>query len=324
MSSIIFDHCISNPPYQNDASTERNNTAHNIFHHFYLYGYDTASITTMIFPAGRWMQRSARGGYIANDLYPIVDSIDWYPNSKKDKVFTTAIIHDGVCVASSDASITSNGTIVHNGLRFDRPRGGDIYPLSREGSILVGNILGKYDKFVIDRKESTTVFDLPSRYTEYYRDELVNVDESTPDTVVAYVANDTHGSAKRVERRYIPRGHVQWDSHNEALFKRYKVVTSQGNCAKTPEYTSYSVLDKDTVTGNSWVIVGSFDTLEEAENYKKYLDAPIVRLLLAESKGGKSKCWGYFVPDLGDYTNNNTVVQWEQPLDDQLEKLFNS
>ena len=78
------------------------------------------------------------------------------------------------------------------------------------------------------------------------------------------------------------------------------------------------------IVGESWTVIGSFDTYESADNYVKYLNTDIVKLLLRESSGGKSKTWGYFVPDLEDYSNDNPYIDFNKNIEDQLYSLFTS
>lgn len=106
------------------------------------------------------------------------------------------------------------------------------------------------------------------------------------------------------------------------IYSKYKVCAVKEAGAYSDSAT-YRVVGNNTVIGESWYIFGLFNTEQEAINYKKYLDTKTVRKLLSESKGGKMKTWGHFVPDLEDYTSRNPHIDWDKPLDPQLYKLFN-
>lgn len=319
MQRCLFDNVISNPPYQVDTSTDRQSTASNIFHLFYHQSVQLCDNVVMIFPAGRWMQRAFRGMVAAECIYPTVHHCDVYHNDGSRRVFPNVTLHDGVSVVRS--GVLDNPYVVLDGVVVNRPDASGILPMSSTGATMMRQ--HKFTDMLISRKCPTTLFRVPSRYMERNMDMLASLTDAD-DVVTAYIANEKPGSAKRVVRTVIPREDVHFDDISTEVFHSYKVVTSQGNASKKPEETTYSVIEKDTAVGTSWVIVGYFPTEEEAHNYKRYLDSGFVRALLADSKGGKYGKWGYFVPDLGDYTDNNPDVDFSLDLDQQLITLFAS
>ena len=321
---MLFDYCVSNPPYQMDKSTGKNNTADNIFHLFYQYGIDFTHQVIMIFPGGRWMQRSSRGNKAAHVIYPTVNTIDWYPNGDEKnitKVFPGVIIHDGVCIVTGSHNIEKHNKLLLNGIEFDRPGEKDILPLNIDYSFLVKKTAHMFDKTINIRRYSRSAFGLRSYYSERNPDKLSKIQDEHYDTPV-WMANSSKGTSKRVELFYIPHDEISWSADNEKVFYHYKVVASQASASKTPESCTYVVIDNNTAVGESWVVVGDFLTKEEAINYKKYLDTNVVKKLFSLSKGGKLMTWGYFIPDLEDYTSNNPHIDWSKPLDPQLYKLF--
>lgn len=72
--------------------------------------------------------------------------------------------------------------------------------------------------------------------------------------------------------------------------------------------------------GKTYMVVKSFDSLEEAENFSKYMNTEFFVLLssLAYRKNGFANT----VPDLVDYSNNNKDINWSEPLNEQLYKIF--
>ena len=328
---VLFDYCVSNPPYQMDKSTGKNNSADNIFHLFYQYGIDFTHQVIMIFPGGRWMQRSSRGNKAAHVIYPTVNTIDWYPNGDEKnitKVFSGIRIPDGVCIVTGSSNAVTDSDILLNGIHFERPDDQGILPLTCWMSRVAYRILQQYDDRAVHHKQPVTLFDVPTYYSEKNPDKACILEDTASknmmdDPIVAYIANSNRGTSKRVDPHWLESSAVDWDDKRLDAFHTYKVCVAQAGAGKDPANTAYYSIDKDTVIGNSWVVVGMFDTKQEADNYRNYVDTKTVRALLNESKGGKSKKWGYFVPYLEDYTSRNPHIDWDKPLDPQLYKLFN-
>lgn len=318
---MIFDYTIGNPPYQVDKTTESNNNANNIFHLFYMQGYDQSENCTVIFPAGRWMQRSVKGAQAAQQIYPTVKHINFYPNSVErntQPVFPSVKVTDGVCIVKGDHDSCNH--VVLGETVFRRPGETEILPLGISLPSVAVKTITHFDKSISTRKLPRAFFGLLSHFTERNPDKVYTGEFQG--SVVAYLANANKGVSKRVEKFYIDKDSVQWDSSREEVYGHYKVCAPQAMVSKHPQITKYKVVESDAVVGESWIIVGHFATEEEAVNYSRYLDTNIVRLLLNESKGGKTKTWGYFVPDLGDYTSGDSLINWDEPLEKQLYDVF--
>lgn len=318
----LFTYTVSNPPYQMDASNEFNNAANNIFHRFYESGIILSDETIMIFPGGRWMQRAAKSRQASNVIYPTVKTIDWYPNSSEkgiNKVFDSVDIPDGVCIVTG-SDYNKKDFIELNGYSMEKPGESEIIPLSTKGTLIVKKVFDNFDHFIIQQKMPSMLFGLRTYYVERNQDKCSS-HKTDKYNISAWLANKEKGASKRVEEFFINKKEIQWDKKKEEMFHKYKVCSSKES-GKRPDMSNYTVVNNNTVIGESWVIFGAFDTKKEAYNYKKYLDSNIIKILLSESKGGKLKTWGYFVPDLGDYTDNNPDIDWSKPLDPQLYKLF--
>lgn len=315
-NDVLFDHCVSNPPYQKDTGSKNNNTANNIFHLFYQQAGNTSSVLTMIFPGGRWMQKSSKGIQAANIIYPTVDKIYWYPNDSIGKVFTNVEIPDGVSIVLSHSGSASVITV--NDVWVPRPTGKDILPLSQNAIKIVDSL--PLENTIQRRKMPDKFYGLRTYYVERNPDKVSK--NPVSGYMKAFLANDNKGTNKRVEEYWLNPVDVTWNDTNRKVFEQYIVCTSGAGIVKNPSGAHYRVINKNILLGESWVIVGSFDTRIEAENYKKYLDSSFVKFLLRESQGGKSRTWGVFVPDLEDYTSSNPNIDWNGSLDKQLCSLF--
>jgi len=323
-----FDFVISNPPYQlNEDNGSSNNTAENIFHLFYLSSYAIGKTISMIFPGGRWMQRSTRGNEAANAIFPTVNSIDWYPNGDEkgiQKIFPGIRISDGVSIVSAENG-KNNAFVKVNGFELERPNSIGIVPLSGGMASIIEKTQHKSTRAIIHRRQSRALFGLPSYYTERFSGNVASIEEGLnglTNPTKAMLANTAIGTAKKVKEYWINKDVIKWTTLNSRIYENYKVCGADGATGKNPELTTYRVVPNEYIVGESWRVVGDFKTQEEAQNYQKYLSTSFSRKLLAESKGGKNKTWGYFVPDLEDYTDNNPDIDWRLPLDPQLYKLF--
>ena len=322
----LFDYVVSNPPYQLDASTAVNNTATNIFHKFYEQGLKSGENIIMIFPGGRWIQRSSKAGEAARTIYDTVLTIDWYPNADEKnvrKVFDGIRIPDGVCIVTANGNKADNITL--NGVSFKRPEGNEILPLTNKGATIARKVFNKFDYFVNTNKKPVTFFDIPTHFAEKNPDNAIVADkynDDFKDAIPAWIANDNARSGKRVLLHYIPRDVIQWNDKREKGLEKYKVCAPQAVAGKDPKTVKYKLVESGVAVGNSWVILNMFDTREEASNFIKYLNSKTARFLVEESKGGKYKTWGYFIPDLLDYTEHNENIDWDSDIDSQLFELF--
>lgn len=227
-------------------------------------------------------------------------------------------IPDGITIVTCNH--IDNTIIKHNGIEISKPKADGILPLTKTGTMLISSI-EQYPHRIQERKHKDKLYGLRTFYVERNPE---HVSKTRKDNYIkGYLANDKKGIAKRVEEYWIDKDVVIWDKINSEIYSHYKVVASAAGIVKNPSKINYKLLPPHTIVGESWVVVGHFTTIEEALNYKKYLDTNIIRILLRESQGGKSKTWGCFVPDLEDYTNNNTNIDWNNPLEPQLYRMFN-
>ena len=322
---VLFDYCVSNPPYQMELNNGYNNATVNIFHRFYAYGLSCCNDVRMIFPGGRWMQQAHRGREAADIIFPTVDSIRWYPHGNDSgvtRVFPGVYIPDGVVVVSGCKN-QNNKIFLLNGIWFPYiDNNSTVLPLTSTGVSIMRKLYNRYDHYLIDKKQSTTVFGLRSFFVERNPGKVADTQTDYYNTK-AWLTDDNKGTRKRVRKYFINSGLIDWDKKNiTKIYSKYKVCAVKEAGAYSDSAT-YRVVGNNTVIGESWYIFGLFNTEQEAINYKKYLDTKTVRKLLSESKGGKMKTWGHFVPDLEDYTSRNPHIDWDKPLDPQLYKLFN-
>lgn len=322
-----FDYAISNPPYQQSIAGEmtkgKNGFVVNIFHEIYHTGKSIAENVTIIMPGGRWMQRSTGCQTMADYFFSVADTITWFPNGKEDnvhRIFDSVMINDGVAIVESFSH--SLQTLQLNGVERPRPARDEILPLRHHAVSILDKVTQQYTQNIQHRKSGRMVFGFASNWVEKHPELVSKTADTFENPIGAYLGNAISGSGKRVEHFWIDRNTVDWTPERLATFGAWKVVGTQGNVSKDPAKTHYFLVEPDHVIGESWLVVGAFDTKEEAVNYQQYISSKFARYLLRESQGGKIRAWGTFVPDLGDYTAANPVMDWSKSLDPQLYTVF--
>jgi hypothetical protein len=323
-----FSAIASNPPYQSIVSLRDgvDDSAQDVYHYFYEISVTLSDYTSMIFPGGRWMQRSGGRESVSDLIFSTVKSIDWYPNGAEPGVpqlFENAYIADGLSIVLASNKIEES--IILNGRVVPRPKKDEILPLQKELSSIVGKALEFSAVNVNAKKSSVGLFGFDTSWVELHPNEVLPItSDPIPFTkpLKAFLGNATPGVAKRVEEYWIDESSIEWNDNKRQMLSRWKVVGTQGKVSKAPNRVNYQVIDNEHVVGSTWVILGNFLTKIEAVNYWSYISSKTVRKLLEASKGGKTARWGSFVPDLEDYTDSNPNIDWSLPLDPQLYNLF--
>jgi len=323
-----FDYCVSNPPYQEEKTARKGaiSTTIDIFPYFYDLGIKISYKMSMIFPGGRWIQKSSKCVWIADLIYPTVNKIWWHPNgdekiSKNEKIFPNVRIMDGISIVYVDSE---SEKFELNGVSFNRPKKNEILPMHKELTSIAQKGVSFGEGTCKTKKASSDFFKIRSFWAERNPEKVSLIEDGDvfKKSVKAWLGNSTPGSGKKVVEYYMDYYSVDWTSARLKMFKKWKVVGSQGHVSKQPEVAKYHVVDNEHLVNETWMIFGNFDTEEEAINYQKYLSSKTGKTLLKASSGGKLGQWGAFMPDLDDYSSNNKNINWNKPLDPQLYKLF--
>ena len=217
-------------------------------------------------------------------------------------------------------------TLSLNGIRFYRPKDKEILPLTHDGSMMVKKIFENNNYTTItDRKFPRCLFGLRSYFAHRHPDKVSLYDNGRGnliDPIEGIIADDKPGVKKRMKHHYIEKDCVNFTDTSVEVFHSWKVCANTSDLSKRAYKVNYTIVDPNMIVGETWTIVGHFGTVKEAENYKKYLSSSTVKMLLKESVGGKAKTWGFFVPDLENYSDDNLDIDFNNPLDDQLKELF--
>ena len=271
-TKMKFDAVVGNPPYQvisHDGPQAAQ--AKPVYHHFVNIGKKlNPTYVSMIMPA-RWYAGGMGMGEFRESMLSdthlsiIVD----FPKSRD--CFPTVDIAGGICYMLRNVN--------HNGKCFVCNREGkkidnDIRALN-EFSIFIRNNTGVHiiRKLDIENNLSQIVypispFGLPTN--------TIGTTKESPNNVVLISSKG---------RSYISRDII----NNKKLMSQYKVMIGQLNpdrggvsntSAGSNVTTKVSVLSPNEVTTATYIILGGFDSKEEAENYASYIKTKFVRFLI--------------------------------------------
>ena len=337
-TSMKFDYVIGNPPYQEQTTSVVPKTngqvrSKSIFQYFQIEADKIATkASVLIYPGSRWIHRSGKG--MADfGLKQINDvtlrRIDFYPNSKE--VFPGPVaIADGVSIVLKekekqtprfDYVYHNNGECVS--LEMDNP-GETLIPLNPSDAVIVN----KVEQFVNDNKldylhgkilsqklfgiESDFVESNPNKVREYVSDADVDFSHE-----IKMFTNDKAGKKGRAKWFVADRNVV---STSVKYIDEWQVVVSSANAGGQKRDNQIEIIDNHSAFGRARVALSSFTTKQEAVDFYNYARTYLVRFMFLMTDEALTSL-GKRVPDLMDYTENNPIIDFSAPLDNQLYQL---
>lgn len=335
MGKKLFDYVIGNPPYQEEtdiiSKTNGQLRRKSIFHFFQMAADEmTGKCSVLIYPAGRWIQKSGRGMKKFGDQQlndKRLSKIIYYPNAKE--VFPTTDIGDGISIVIKNHAKEKLGfkyIILQNGNEetFEVPNpGDDAMPLNPDYL----EVMKKIDSFakefnlssLHERIFSQKLFGIESDFVSKNPDKVsVLEDDSQIDfsKQIKLFTNDRAGKAGRAKWYIVNTDCIKVNSD---LIHKWKVVVSSANAGGQKRDNQLAIFDNNSVFGRARLALGIFDTEAEAHNFYLYMKSYFARfafLLTDENLG----TLGMKVPDLMNYKSNQ-LVNFDLPLDEQLFSL---
>lgn len=331
-----FSVIIGNPPYQEETSgvSEKNGqkSVKNIFQYFQEDANKVANdIVTLIYPGGRWIHRFGKGMAEfglkqINDVH--LKQVEFYPDS--NEVFDNVAIADGITIVTMDFSKKEPGFIykyTQNGkseiIHMKNP-GDQLMPLDPKDIKIVNNI----DDFVSNNKLQylhdavlpRSLFNIESSFAEDHPDQVIPYtgQDYNKSKYIKLFTNDKAGKAGRATWFVAKRDVIK---KNTEFIDKYKVVVSSANAGGQKRDNQLEIMPAGTAFGRARVALRSFDTLKEAENFKKYVASYFIRytfLMTDEALSSLAKR----VPDLNDYSDNSQYLDFNKEIDPQLTKLM--
>lgn len=332
-----FDVIIGNPPYQEETAKKKTKngqkTRTNIFQHFQEEADKIAQDSVvLIYPGKRWLHRSGKGlkkfGLDQiND--PHLSALTFYPNATE--VFENVNISDGITIVTKDMRKEKPGFTY----TFIKGNHKESIKMSAPGNQLIlldpqdAKVMDKIDRFVKKNKldylhehiTPRTLFGIESNFAQENPDkvELFNGQKYDKSKYIKLFTNDKAGKAGRATWFLALRNVID---KNSDLVDKYKVVVSSANAGGQKRDNQLEIMPAGTAFGRSRVALRVFNTLKEAQNFKKYVASYFIRytfLMTNEDLSSLAKR----VPDFINYSDNNQYLNFNGDIDSQLSKLMN-
>lgn len=332
--NMKFNAIVGNPPYQEvvdqKESTNGQKVSISIFQYFQTISEKIGKYTALIYPGSRWIHRSGKGLEkfgLAQMNDPHLALLEFFPCSKD--IFKDVAIADGLSIVLKNMEKNECGftykysvdgkviTIQANNL------GNDMFSLNPQDNEIIKRLDNAIKSFgclhdsILPRNlfsiESDFVEKNPSLVKEYNDGDYYN-----PETEIKLFTNDKAGKSGRA-RWYIADKNVI-TSGSEYLNK-WKVIVSSANAGGQKRSNQIAIVDNHSAFGRSRVALKTFSTEKEAYNFFKYATSEIIRfafLMTDESLTSLAKK----VPDLLDYTDENSFIDYNEDINIQLYKLF--
>ena len=337
--NMKFDAVISNPPYQAESETKKiggQPPRTNIFHHFQLIADECVkSVDIMIYPGKRWLHQSGKGlkqfGYNQiNDK--TLESIDYYINA--NDIFDDSQIDDGISIVKKNKKKSiEKFEYSYYSKNNEQP---EVVSLELPGNNLISlnpfneKIVNKLIKFVNKNnlpmlKESIlprTLFGIESSFAEENANKVKLLNEKAVvnyDKNIKLLTNDKSSSAGRA-RWYIADLNVISKDKLNYLNEWQVVVSSAHPGGQDGRDWQLEIIDNHSAFGRARVALKSFKTEKEAKNFYKYVSSDIIRFAFLMSDEALTSL-AKVVPDIGDYTNKNKLVNFGKDIDEQLMDL---
>lgn len=325
---------VGNPPYQEVvAKVETANgqkRSSSIFQYFQTISDRISRYVTLIYPGARWIHRSGKGmdefGLTQmND--PHLMLLKFFPDSTD--VFEEVGIADGLSIVLKDTKKTYSGFIYIYSLHGNKScveaqcPGEGLFHLNPDDSKIVASLDKVISEFGMlhDSVLSQKLFSIESDFVEKNPDlvrEYNDGDIFNPDTEIKLFTNDKAGKSGRA-RWYIAGRDVITTGVDQ--LNRWKVIVSSANAGGQKRSNQIAIVDNHSAFGRSRVALKTFATEQEARNFFKYATSELIRfafLLTDESLTSLAKK----VPDLGDYSDTNGIIDYSGDVNAQLYQYF--
>lgn len=335
---VKFDVVVGNPPYQEGTTNElmrsgQQQRVRNVFQDFQLLADSVSKrYSCLIYPGGRWIHRSGKGmvefgksQINSSSLAKLV----YYPQA--NEIFKDVAIADGISIVIKDYKKDTNEFIyVYSVGGKDE----ELVMYSPGDRLIIldpknTRIVNKIEKFISDNNLSIMadssvinqkLFQIESDFVEKnphkvspYSGQKINYEQK-----IKLLANDKAGKTGRATWFVADRDSIKV---NVELIDKWKVVVSSANAGGQKRDNQLEVLDNHSAFGRSRIALKVFDTKDEAQNFYEYMKSYVIRFTFLMTDESLSSL-GKVVPDLGDYSDSNMLVDFTKDIDEQLIKLL--
>ena len=193
---------------------------------------------------------------------------------------------------------------------------------TNDGSIIskVNSFVNKkHLQFMFDRVLPRTLYGIESNFVE---ENPLKVTELTDGYIlkpneIKLFANDKAGKAGRSKWYVADKSIIE--SGKEYL-SEWQVVVSSANAGGQKRDNQIEIIDNHSAFGRSRVALGSFKTEKEAVNFYHYCKTTLIRFMFLMTDEALTSL-GKKVPDIMDYSDQNTLVDFQKDLNPQLYTL---
>lgn len=340
MGKKLFDYVIGNPPYQQESKDSKPKSngqkpMTNIFQYFQEAADKiTNKSSVLIYPGGRWIHQSGKGMKIfgkkqINDKSLSV--IEFHPEAS-ELFGNAASLSDGLTIVTKNFNKTSTGfTYIYSskGEKFsiheDNP-GDKLIPLDPRDL----PIEEKIDKIVKEKQWGflhdailpRSLFPIDSNFVEENPDKVVKYDASLKNIdytqKVKLFTNDKAGKSGRATWFIANRDVI---TKNANYISEWQVVVSSANAGGQKRDNQLEIIDNHSAFGRSRLALRSFHTEKEAQNFYNYVKSYFIRYAFLLTDEALTSL-GKEVPDIGNYTDSNGILDFSKNIDNQLCEIF--
>ena len=340
MGKKLFDFVIGNPPYQKESSDSVSKSngqkpMTNIFQYFQNAADKlTEDTSVLVYPGGRWIHQSGKGMQNfgkeqINDKHLSV--VEFYPDAS-ELFGDAASLSDGITIVTKNHKKKTAGfTYIYSSknekftVHMDNP-GDELIPLDPHDLPIERKInagMKKHDlPFLHDAILPRSLFPIESDFVENNPSKVIKYDGTDEGidfaTEIKLFTNDKAGKAGRATWFVANRDVI---TKNAEYITQWQVVVSSANAGGQKRDNQLEIIDNHSAFGRSRLALRSFNTYEEAKNFYNYVNSYFIRytfLLTDEALASLAK----EVPDLQDYTNDNSLIDFNKEIDGQLCQLF--
>lgn len=336
VKEMKFDAIVGNPPYQEETAQAQSTTngqapRTNVFQYFQMISDElSCGAISLIYPGARWIHRFGKG-LAQFGLNQINDKtlvrVDFYQDA--NEIFKDVAIADGITVVYKNKSKAGDGFeyVYHRGnetiaVHMDYP-GEQLLPLNPNDGSIISKVNSFVDKkhlqFMFDRVLPRTLYGIESNFVE---ENPLKVTELTDGYIlkpneIKLFANDKAGKAGRSKWYVADKSIIE--SGKEYL-SEWQVVVSSANAGGQKRDNQIEIIDNHSAFGRSRVALGSFKTEKETVNFYHYCKTTLIRFMFLMTDEALTSL-GKKVPDIMDYSDQNTLVDFKKDLNPQLYAL---
>lgn len=336
VKEMKFDAIVGNPPYQEETAQAQSTTngqapRTNVFQYFQMISDElSCGAISLIYPGARWIHRFGKG-LAQFGLNQINDKtlvrVDFYQDA--NEIFKDVAIADGITVVYKNKSKDGDGFeyVFHRGnetiaVHMDYP-GEQLLPLNPNDGSIISKVNSFVDKkhlqFMFDRVLPRTLYGIESNYVEENPLKVTELADGyilKPNEIKLF-ANDKAGKAGRSKWYVADKSIIE--SGKEYL-SEWQVVVSSANAGGQKRDNQIEIIDNHSAFGRSRVALGSFKTEKEAVNFYHYCKTTLIRFMFLMTDEALTSL-GKKVPDIIDYSDQNTLVDFQKDLNSQLYAL---